>query len=115
LDVLVGFGHLLRLGGRENVAQPIEAAFPHPASVRDPLLHGIEAADLETTGPDAADLFGHDDAAVFQDLEVLNDPRERHRHGSGQGANAGRTAAQALDDLPPGWIGERMEQQVEIR
>ena len=54
-----------------------------------------------------------DDAAVLEDLEVLDDRGERHVERLGQLADRRRAAREAVDHRAPRRIGQRVEHAVE--
>ena len=113
-----GLGHFLfsfsgwcRFGG-EVVPEAVEATLPSPAPLGDPVLDGVEALHVEPTGADPADLLGTDDPRGLEDMQVLQDRGQRHRHGRRQLADGGRSAVEELDDAAPGRVGERMEHRL---
>ena len=101
------------VGLGKNVAQAIETPLPGVSTLGDPLLGRAQRRRRHGEGANASDLFGADEAAGLEDLKVLDDRGEGHRQGSRQVAGGGRPAAQAVDQVAPGWVGEGLEEAVE--
>ena len=101
------------VGLGKNVAQAIETPLPGVSTLGDPLLGRAQRRRRHGEGADASDLLGADEAAGLEDLKVLDDSGEGHRQGSRQVADGGRPAAQAIDQVAPGWVGEGLEDAVE--
>jgi hypothetical protein len=82
----------------ENVTQAVESSLPEGAALGDPPFGESQAARIHAAGPDPADLLGLDDAALFQDLEVLNDCRQGQIERLGQVTDRHGSDAQPLHD-----------------
>lgn len=65
-------------------------------------------------GTYSTNLLRADDTAAFEHLKMLEDRRQRHRKWRGQLRYARGPAAEPLDDPPPGRIGKRLKQTVDV-
>jgi hypothetical protein len=64
-------------------------------------------------GSDASDFLGADQAAIFEDLQVLENRRQRHLQRLGQLAYGCRTARQMFDYPPSAGVGECLKHAIE--
>jgi len=69
---------LFFFGLGEHCAKAIEAALPKAAAIRNPFFDEGKSLRLDLAGADASDLFGTHEAALFQNLQVLDDGSQRH-------------------------------------
>src|ERR671936_97399 len=100
---------------RQVRPEPVEAPFPACTTLMDPALGRLECGDLDRGGPNPADLFGADEAAVLQQLQVLEHGRERHRQRPCEIAHRGRALRKPVDDRPAARVGKRVKDEVERR
>ncbi len=84
-------------------------AVPFGAAAGDPAFDGFERQRLEPADARPADLFAAHQAARFEDLQVLQNRRQREGEGFGQLADRHRLAAQAFDHGAAGGIGQGVE------
>src|ERR1700685_3468609 len=91
-------GRLILVGLGQYVAQAVEAPFPRRALGADPLLEDGEACWLEAAGADAAGLFGANESALLEHLEVLGDAGQGDAEWCGEMGDRARAAAQAFHD-----------------
>jgi STAS domain len=99
----------------EILAEPVEAALPARPPFGDPTLSGPQRRRLDVTGAHPPDLFGPDESARLQNMEMLDDPGKRHGERFGELADRGGSAAQPLHHDPAGGIRQRLEHAVERR
>src|SRR5919201_6968644 len=64
---------------RQVGPEPVEAPLPTRTTLMDPALGRLERRDLDRAGPNPAGLLGADEAALLEQLQVLEHGRERHR------------------------------------
>src|ERR671936_941070 len=100
---------------RQVRPEPVEAPFPACTTLMDPALGRLERRDLDRAGPNPADLFGADEAALLQQLQVLEHGRERHRQRPCEIAHRGRAPREPVDDRPAARVGKRVKDAVERR
>jgi hypothetical protein len=97
----------------ENLAQAVESALPAGAAFGDPPFGESQAARIDAAGPHSTELLGPDDAALFEDLQVLNDCRQRHVERLRQVADRHRSGAQAFNDGSAGWLRQCVEDAID--
>src|ERR671936_338402 len=100
---------------RQVRPEPVEAPFPACTTLMDPALGRLERRDLDRAGPNPADLFGADEAALLQQLQVLEHGRERHRQRPCEIAHRGRALREPVNDRPAARVGKRVKDPVERR
>src|SRR5690606_31962307 len=100
-------GFVLKPG--DELFETIGAALPEGALLREPGLRRRELRDVELAGSDAALLAGADQAAAFQQADVLQEGRQGHGERPGELAHTRRPLAQPPDDGPARGIGEGVE------
>src|SRR5919201_5322527 len=98
---------------RQILPEPVEAPFPACTTLMDPALGRLERRDLDRAGPNPADLFGADEAAVLQYLQVLEHGRKRHRQRPCELAHRGRALREPVNYRPAARIGKRVKDAVE--
>jgi hypothetical protein len=82
----------------EDFTKAVEAPLHERAAFCDPFGENIDAAGLDPAGPHPPDFLAADQATFFQDLQVLDHRGQRDIERPGEVADAGRAAAQPLDD-----------------
>ena len=92
----------------------IESALPERTVIADPLFKGGEAFGLDAAGADTAEFFGVDEAAFFEDLEVLRYGGEGDVKGGGEGGDGKGSVAEPVQDRPAGGIAECVKEVVDI-
>ena len=97
----------------EEMAEAVEAFFPEGAAGFDPFLSDGEAFGLDAAGADAADFFGVDEAAFFEDLQVLDDGGEGDVERFGQMRNGDGAFAQLFNDGAAGGIAEGVKNAID--
>src|SRR5919109_1320602 len=100
---------------RQVRAEPVEPPFPACTTLMDPALGRLERRDLDRAGSNPADLFGADEAAVLQHLQVLEHGRKRHRQRLCEIAYRGRALREPVNDRPAARVGKRVKDPVERR
>src|SRR5919201_55454 len=100
---------------RQILTEPVEAPFPACTTLMDPALGRLERRDLERAGPNPAHLFGADEPAMLQQLQVLEHGRERHRQRPCKIAHRGRALREPVNDRPAARVGKRVKDAVERR
>jgi hypothetical protein len=98
---------LVRFG--EEVPKAIEATLPERAATGNPAFGYGEACRFHVAGADAADFFRADEAAVFENLEMLDNRGNGDGKRSGEAGDGGRSIAELLDDGAAGGVAEGME------
>jgi hypothetical protein len=110
-DPLVGF-----VGVRgEEVAEPVETAFPQGPPLVDPVLGRAQRGRLDRAGAHPPDLLRADEAAGLEHLDVLDHRRERHLERLRELAHRRRPTRQAVDHRAAAGVSERVEDLVERR
>jgi hypothetical protein len=99
----------------EEVAETVQATFPGGTPLDDPLLGGAEWSGGDGESAHAADFLRGDQAAAFEDLEVLDDGGEGHRQGRGELGDGCGSLTEAIDQGAPSRIGEGLEDAIEGR
>ena len=79
----------------------------------DPLIEAIEAGMMNAAGAYAAELFGSNQAAVLEDLQMLADRGEGDTERLGQTRDGGRRTADAVEDRAARGIAQGMEKLVD--
>jgi hypothetical protein len=97
----------------EEIAEAVEALFPESTTIFDPLLGDGKAFGFDAASADAADFFGVDEAAFFEDLQVLDDGGESDLERPGQMRDGDGAFAEFFDDGAAGGIAERMKNAVD--
>src|SRR5438045_9684779 len=81
---------LLLLQFAQMIFQPIEALFPEPAVVLQPVGGILERVRGEPAGPPLRLATARDEPGALQHLEVLGDRRKAHRERLGERCAPGR-------------------------
>ena len=81
----------------EVVAQSIEATLPARTPIDDPLLGHLQRSRFHTAGANPPHLFRLDEAARFEDVEMLNHGREGDGKRTGEIADRRRPTTEPLD------------------
>src|SRR5271165_2927752 len=102
------------VGLSQEIAQPVKPAFPHRAAVADPSVRHRKAAGFDSAGAYPPGLFGLDQAAFLQHLQVLNDGRQRDAEWLCQPRHRYGSLAEPLQNGPAGGVAEGMEDTVDI-
>jgi len=97
----------------KKIAEAVEAALPGGFSVLNPLFHGGKSFRFNAAGAYAACFFGVHQAAFFENLQVLDDSRERNGQRLGQLRDGDGRFAEALDDGAARGVAERVEDAVD--
>src|SRR5262245_15497283 len=92
----------------------VEPGFPDCSLLRDPGFRRAQCGRFHLAGPDTADLRGANETAVLQYMEVLQKGGHGHGERLGELADGGRAPAQTRHDRPPSWIGQGVEDAVEV-
>jgi hypothetical protein len=103
----------VRIRFGEEIAEAVEALFPKGAAIFDPSLGDGKAFGFDAAGADAADFFGVDEAAFFEDLQVLDDGGESDLERPGQMRDGDGAFAELFNDGAAGGIAERMKNAVD--
>jgi hypothetical protein len=103
----------VRIRFGEEVAEAVEALFPKGAAIFDPLLGDRKAFGFDAAGTDAANFFGVDEAAFFEDLQVLDDSGESDVERLGQNRDGDGAFAEFFDDGAARGVAERMKNAVD--
>src|SRR5258708_1841825 len=82
--------------------------------IADPSLECGEAFGLDAAGAYAAEVFGVDETAFFEDLEVLGYGGESDVERYGEGGDGKGPVAEPVQDRPAGGIAERVKEAVDI-
>src|ERR671930_395771 len=80
---------------RQVRPEPVEAPLPACTTLMDPALGRLERRDLDRAGPNPADLFAADEAALLQQLHSAGPRRSRNRP-----ADCGRSTGMSLARVP---------------
>jgi len=97
----------------EQGVELVEAARPEAALRLQPVLRRGERFRLQPAGAHAARLLGRDEAALLEQLEVLQEARQGHGEGPREVAHGSRPAAERFHHGPAGRVGEGAERVVE--
>jgi hypothetical protein len=110
------FGHVLsRLSAqllplsRQHCTEPVEAAFPQGATLRNPTLRDLQASGLDATHAHSAYLGRSNQTAFFEHLEVLHNGCEGNVQGFSKVLGGSRRAAELVHDCASRWISKSME------
>jgi hypothetical protein len=110
------FGHvvvsilcLLLPLSRQHCAEPVEAAFPQGATLRNPQLSDLQASGLDLARAHSTHLGRSNQAAFFERLEVLHDSCEGDVQGFSKILGGPRRAAELFHDCASRWISKCME------
>src|SRR5271170_3690985 len=112
--VLASICVLLRLQFVEILIQPIEALFPMPAVMFEPLGGILERTRIEPAGPPLRLAPARDQAGALQHLQVLGDPRKRHVKRLRQLGHRGFAPGKPRQNRPPGGVGESGKREAEL-
>lgn len=82
--------------------------------VFDPLLEKRKAGGFDAAGADAANFFGADQIALFEDLEVLRDGGEGDAEGLSQSRDRCGPPAQEVEDGAARGIAESVEEAIDL-
>jgi hypothetical protein len=82
--------------------------------VADPLLESGESFGLDAAGADPAELFGVDEAAFFEYLEMLRYGSKGDAEGGGEGGDGKGSEAETVQDGAAGGIAECVKETVDI-
>ena len=93
----------------------IETAFPEPAVARNPCRGLGERSRLQTAQPYPAILSRADEAGPRQDLDVLQDGRQRHGEWLRELTDGGLRLGEPRQDGSPRRVGQGREGRVERR
>ncbi len=104
---LSSFGYGLFVG--QNRTEAIQALLPRGSEISDPSLDVAERIELDAAHPAPPLFLGTDDAVGFEDLHVLKHGSEGHVQRGRQLADSRFGSAQTLDDAPPAWIRNCIE------
>jgi hypothetical protein len=103
----------LVIGLSKMFRQPIEATLPVGAPFGNPVFGRLQGRRLDATGPHPPCLFGPDEAACFQHLEVLDNRRQRDGEWLGKLGDRCWSEAETLHHHPPGRDSQGLEQEIE--
>lgn len=92
--------------------QPIEAALPIGTPPGDPIFGLLQSRRLDAIGAHAPCLFGPDEAACLQHLEVLNNRRQRDGQRLRELADRCWSEAETLHHHPPGRDRQGLEEEI---
>ena len=101
-------------GVMQEVAQSVQAGFPAPAPIGDPLLGGGHRRWFDPTHACSPDLLGLDYSARFEDLHVLDDHCEGHRQRLGQFTDRGGSRRESFHHAAPALVGQRLEGPIQV-
>lgn len=93
----------------EEVGEAIEAELPVRAMLLDPLFKQRKAGGLDAAGANAADFFGANEIALFEDLQMLANRRERDAERLSQPRDRDGPPAQQVENGAAGGIAERVK------
>ncbi len=91
----------------------IESFFPARTTLVDPALRDRKAFGFDAAGADPPDLFGVDQAAFFEDLQVLNDSGQGDVQRLCQRRDGDGAFAEFLYDGAASGIAEGVEDAVD--
>jgi hypothetical protein len=97
----------------EEIAEAVESFLPERTAIFDPLLGDGKAFGFDAAGADAAYFFGVDEAAFFEDLQVLDDGGEGDLERLGQTRDGDGAFAEFFDDGAARGIAESVEDAVD--
>ena len=97
----------------ENVTQAVEPALPLGPALGDPALDELQTAGIDPAGSYAPDLLASDDAALLEDLKVLNDGGQSQVERLRQVADRHGSDAQPFHDGSARRLSERVEDAVD--
>src|SRR5919204_2358573 len=100
---------------RQIIPEPIEAPLPALAPLRDPALGRAQCVGLDRHCANSADLLAAHEAALLENVQVLEHGRERDREWGGEVTDRCRPALEPLHHPPSARVGEGVEDAVEGR
>ncbi len=98
----------------QDVAQSVQAGFPAPASVGDPLFGGGHRRRFDPAHARPPDLLGLHNPARLEDLHVLDDSGKGHRQGLCQFADRGGSQGESFHHGAPALVGQRLEGPIQV-
>jgi hypothetical protein len=98
----------------QEIAQSVQAGFPAPTPIGDPLLGGGHRRGFDPTHACSPDLFGLHNSAGFEDLDMLNDRGKGHRQRLCQFADRSRSRRQSFHHAAPAFVSQRLERSIQV-
>jgi hypothetical protein len=102
------------IGFSKELTEAVELSLPAGAVIADPLLEGAESVGIEAAGADAAELFGVDQADLFENLQMLADCSESDSQRLREMRDRHRAIDEAVEHGAAGGITESVEKTLEI-
>lgn len=102
------------LAAGKEVLEPVEAALPRRPTLAQPVFCASDRGVVNAAAANPADFLTANQAAGFQDLEVLNNGGQAHPEWRGQLGDRRRPVAEPDQDRTAGRVGERVEDDVEL-
>jgi hypothetical protein len=93
--------------------QPVEAALPVRPPPGDPIFSGLKGRWIDAARAHAPCLFGPDEAARFEYLQMLDDCRQGHGEGLGELGDRCRPDAETLHHHPAGRDRQGLKEEIE--
>src|ERR1039458_2916928 len=110
-------GSWFLLGGDyfvQDVAQSVQAGFPTPASVGDPLFGGGHRRTFDPARARPPDLLGLHEPALLEHLDVLEDSGKGHGQGFCQFTDRSGPQGEAFHHAAPALVGQRLEGPIQV-